>query len=82
MALKADTQSCSFLIESMALSVSYWTHCCENKSKLVLRSENGVEGNQVLWSCIQCLKLRWCLHIGKKQETAAFLMCFCACSCK
>ena len=48
MAPKANTQSCMFLIENIALSVSYWADYCENKSKLVQRNENGVESNHVL----------------------------------
>ena len=49
MAPKDDTQSCIFVIENMALSVSYWANYCENKPKLVWRSENGVESNHVLY---------------------------------
>ena len=49
MAPKADIQSVIFLIDSLALSFSYWANYCDNKAKFVGRSESGVTINHVIY---------------------------------
>ena len=46
---EADIQLCTFLMENMALSISYWGNYHENKPKLVWKSENRIQSNHVLY---------------------------------